>query len=254
MKAVKAILFVAIMACTITAQAETVDQAYAAALKSYYAGNYGEAVAGLERVAAIPMHHEDLYYNLGCSYFRLDKLGPAIYNFERALALAEGAEDAEFNLKTARAAVNAKVKDVLKGAEGGPWWETLSRALPLGGFKVMFLLLWWLALALFFGLRFMAPGAGRTGMIATGALVWLLTVFCGALLAGRLYLNANVRQGIILPDRVVVHEGPAPGTKETFKVHAGLRVSLRSEENEWIRIRLPNGLEGWIQQQSLGRL
>lgn len=238
-----------------SAQAETVDQAYAKALQSYYAGNYDDAVVELERVAAIPMHNEDLYYNLGCSYFRVNKLGPAIYNFERALIVAEGADDARFNLKTARAAVAAKVKDVLKGGEGGPWWHAATRILSLRGFKILFLTLWWTALAALLGLRFIAPGPGRTGLIASAALVWLLTLGCGALLAGRHYLQSSLRQeGIILPDRVVVREGPTPRTKETFKLHAGLRVSLRQEENGWIRIRLPNGLEGWIQKQSLGRL
>jgi hypothetical protein len=237
-----------------TARAETVDQAYRAALKHYYAGRYKEAVAGLERILSIPVSDEDLHYNLGCAYFRLGKRGRAIYHFERALLLDPEGEDARYNLRTVRAMVASRVKDEIKGAAGEAWWARLSRALSATSWAVLFLVLWWLVFGILFTLRYIRPGPSRSGLIATNCFVGLLALVCGLLLAARVWVTDVAVTGIVLPDRLAVREGPDATTKTTFKVHAGLRVRVQGGEGSWIRIRLANGLEGWVPKREVGVL
>lgn len=237
-----------------TARAETVEQAYAGALKSYYAGNYKAAVQALERLVALPLHHEELFYDLGCAYFRLGRLGPAIYNYERALALDAGFEDARYNLELARELAGQRVKDVLKGVGGEAWWMSLVKLLSPGGWWIVFLLCWWLTLGLVLLVRSMGSGPARAGLVATNSFVALLALLAGLLLAGRIYATGNVREGVVLPDKVAVHEGPDATARSTFKLHAGLKVRVRAESSGWVRIRLTNGLEGWIKRADLGML
>jgi hypothetical protein len=238
----------------VSASAETVDQAYAAAMKHHYAGRYKQAVAGLERVLAIPVQHEDLHYNLGCAYFRLGQQGRAIYHFERALRLDPGGEDARFNLETVRAMVAARVKDEIKGASDEAWWARLASGMSAGSWAVLFLVLWWLVFAILFALRYLEPGPMRSGLIAGDVFVGLLALVCGLLLAARIWSTDVIRSGIVLPDRLAVKEGPDAATKSTFKVHAGLRVRVQAKEGGWLRIRLANGLEGWVSRRDVGQL
>jgi SH3-like domain-containing protein len=51
-----------------------------------------------------------------------------------------------------------------------------------------------------------------------------------------------------------VREGPDPAAKVSFRLHAGLRVRLQASLNGWTRIRLPNGLVGWVPDGEVGRL
>jgi hypothetical protein len=240
--------------CPARASAETVDQAYSAALKHYYGGRYKEAVAGFQRVLAIPVENTDLHYNLGCAYFRLGEHGRAVYHFERALHLDPDAEDAAFNLQTVRALLAGKVKDELKGAMVDPFWMRAVRVMSAGGWGGLFLVLWWLTFAILFLLRFMSPGPARSGLVAANSFVALLALLCGLMLAGRVFHDHRVESGIVLPDTLAVREGPDPSTKTSFRLHAGLKVRVQAREGRWMRIRLPNGLEGWVARRDVGVL
>ena len=73
------------------------------------------------------------------------------------------------------------------------------------------------------------------------------------LLAGRAALD-RIPFGVVLPDEVAVKEGADPNYRTSFEVHAGLRVRLLEREQDWMRIRLANGLEGWVRDSTVGRL
>ena len=71
---------------------------------------------------------------------------------------------------------------------------------------------------------------------------------------GRIDHDRRVKLGVILPDEVAVHEGTAASTKKLFHLHAGLKVRLIGEDSGWARIRLANGLEGWLERDLIGSL
>ena len=60
--------------------------------------------------------------------------------------------------------------------------------------------------------------------------------------------------GIVLPDMVAVKEGADAGYHTSFEVHAGLRVRMLDRDQDWVRVRLANGLEGWLRAEDVGRL
>jgi SH3-like domain-containing protein len=60
--------------------------------------------------------------------------------------------------------------------------------------------------------------------------------------------------GIVLPDALAVKEGADPNYRTSFEVHAGLKVRLADRDQDWVRIRRANGLEGWIRAADVGRL
>jgi uncharacterized protein YgiM (DUF1202 family) len=141
---------------------------------------------------------------------------------------------------------------VLKKVGRPPWWARLAGLLEASSWAVTFLALWWASLALLLLLRWIAAGPARSGLIAAAVLLLLLSGASGAALAARQLHDTRVAHGIILPDKVEVKEGPSSASRTLFKVHAGLRVQRQSEASGWQRIRLANGLEGWIERGNLG--
>jgi len=75
----------------------------------------------------------------------------------------------------------------------------------------------------------------------------------GALLVGRVQLD-RMSFGVILPDAVEVREGADPGARTSFGLHAGARVRLVDTDQDWVRVRLGNGLEGWLRAGEVGKL
>lgn len=235
-------------------RAETVDTAYRRALADYYGGRYAAAAQALERLAALPLRHEALFYNLGCAYFRLGRLGPAVFAFERALALDSGFDDARHNLRLARQRAARGGRDVLRGLSDEPLWQRAAAVFGLQTLWGATLGLWWAVIAVFVFLRRAAPGPGRAGLVAGNALLGLLLLASVGLLAGRIHLERSVRYGIVLPDKLAVREGPEAAARSAYSLHAGLRVRLVGEVGGWRRLRLGNGLEGWVRGSAIGAL
>jgi tetratricopeptide (TPR) repeat protein len=221
---------------------------------AYFHGRYAEAVEAYEQVAALGVISQDLFYNLGNAYLKANQLGPAIYNYERALELDPSQDDVRFNLTVARDAAHKKGEDRLAGAEAMPLWMRIASQVTVDWVSWLFLGLY---VALFGGLivlHFVQPGFLHVSLVVGLAFLGLGTAAAGTLLGARLYLAERVEQAIVLPDSVQVKEGPDPNYQSSFGVHAGLRVRVTDKEQDWVRVRLANGLEGWVRERDLGRL
>jgi tetratricopeptide (TPR) repeat protein len=221
---------------------------------AYFHGLYSAAIEAYEQVAVLGVISEDLYYNLGNAYLKAGQLGPAIYNYERALELDPSQEDARYNLDTAREAARKKAEDRLVGEDGVPLWIRAVQPFTVGGLSWGFLALYVGLFALLSVLHFLEPGFLRAALGALLAFVVMGTVATGALLGGRLYLKEQVARAIVLPDSLQVKEGPDPNYQSLFAIHAGLKVRITEREQDWLRVRLSNGLEGWVHSRDLGRL
>ncbi len=220
-------------------------------------GDFQEAVLAYEQVVALGVVSEDLYYNLGNAYYKQGALGPAIYNYERALEVdpsGAAADDARYNLEAAREAARRKAEDRLVGAEVVPFWIRVVAPFSTGGLAWSFLGLYVAMFGLLIALRFMTPGFLRVSLWVMFAFLVLGTGAAGGLLGGRLYLTTRVERAIVLPDALAVHEGPDANYQTTFTVHAGLSLRITEHDQDWVRIRLQNGLEGWVQAIYVGRL
>jgi tetratricopeptide (TPR) repeat protein len=236
------------------ARADAVGEAFKKGNEAYFRGEYETAIEDYERVATLGVVHEDLYYNLGNAYYRAGRLGPAIFNYERALSLDPDQDDAAYNLRIARQLAERRATDKIEGADRDPLWIRMTSAFTMTTLTWIFLGLYGLVFALFVVLRIVPSGLTRAGLIAVTPFLLVATVAAGLLLGGRIYLAERVRQGVILPDALAVKEGPDPNYKTAFDVHAGLKVRLADRDQEWIKIRLANGLEGWVRERDVGAL
>jgi tetratricopeptide (TPR) repeat protein len=236
------------------AYADAVDEAFKRGNDAYYRGDYVTAMDAYEKVASVGVVNEDLYYNLANSYYRSNRLGPAIYNYERALSLDPDQEDAAYNLRIARQYAERRAADKIEGADRDPLWMRATSAFTVTTLTWAFLALYVGLFTLFIVLRFIPSGLTRAGLVAVTPFVLVATIGVGLLLGGRIYLAERVRQGVVLPDAVAVKEGPDPNYKTAFDVHCGLKVRLADRDQEWIKIRLANGLEGWVHERDVGKL
>ncbi len=235
-------------------QSTTTDATFRRGNDAYFKGHYAEAIAAYEQLAGLGILSDDLFYNLGNAYLKSGAIGPAVYNYERALELDPGQEDVDYNLKAARELGKKKGDDRLVGAESVPLWIRLVQPYTIGNVSWSFLALYMGVFVLLMVLHFVSPGFLRVSLWAAFSFMTFAAVVSGALLGGRLYLATSVEQAVVLPDSVQVKEGPDPNYQPLFNVHAGLRVRVTEKEQDWVRIRLSNGLEGWVREREIGRL
>jgi tetratricopeptide (TPR) repeat protein len=232
----------------------TLDSTFQRGNEAWLKGRYAEAIEAYEHIAASGVRSADVFYNLANAYAKTGRLGPAIYNYERALALDPGQEDVQFNLRAARDAVRKLGEDRLVGEDKAPWWVRTVESYTVGGLGWVFLVVYLLLFALLITLHFVGPGFLRVGLQALLGFAVLGALVSGVFLGARIYLAERVQQAVVLPDSLPVKEGPAGDYTSSFSVHAGLKLVVIEKDQDWLRVRLGNGLEGWVREQDIGRL
>jgi tetratricopeptide (TPR) repeat protein len=253
MRALAALLVLALPSLA-AAATEAVDATFEQANQAYLHGDYRGAIDKYEQVLATGVIHEDLHYNLANAYFKADRIGPAILHYELALRLDPAQEDVAANLKLARDTAAARWQDRLQGAEKDPLWMRALAPFTLGGLTLAFLGLYGALFLLALVVYLVRPGIARVALSVLLVFATLSTVGAGVLFLGRWALENRVEQGIVLPDELAVKEGPGSDYQTSFLIHGGLQLRVVGRDQEWERVRLANGLEGWVRARDVGRL
>jgi hypothetical protein len=246
------VLFLAIAAAATHALADRLDEAWKRGNEAYLHGDYATAVSAYESIDRGGLVSSDLYFNLGNAYFRQGNLGRAIWAFERAAALDPDDDDVRYNLAQARKAVARHTLDKIEGADREPVWIRVVGFLSPSTETWLFVGIY-LAFFAVLLIRRRASEDARGALGAGAAILGMAALLSGGLLVGRAALD-RVPFGVVLPDAVAVKEGADVNYKTSFQLHAGLRVRLLDRDQDWLRIRLANGLEGWVRGQDIGRL
>ena len=247
-----ALAVVALVLAQGQARADRVDEAWRRGNEAYLHGDYAAAVAAYEEVDRRGPSSADVAFNLGDAYFHKGALGPSIWAFERALSVDPNDDDARYNLDKARKLAARRAHDRMEGEDKDPAWMRF-----VGG--VAPATATWFFVAVYLGFfaaliaRRWARGEWRPALTAGASVLAAGALLTGALLAGRVYLD-RIPFGVLLPDEVAVKEGADTNYRTSFDAHAGLRVRIVDRDQDWVRVRLANGLEGWVRAQDIGRI
>ena len=234
------------------ARADFLDQAWKRGNEAHLRGDYAGAAAAYEQLDRQRVVSADLYYNLGVTYFRQGQLGHAIWAFERALVVAPDDEDARFSLAQARKLADQRAHDKLEGAEREPMWSRIVTFFSPGVEVWLFCGLYLGCFALLFVRRRMAEDS-RLAVSTAAAVLGSAALLAGALLLGRMNLD-RIPFAVVLPDTVAAKEGADNNFRTSFQIHGGLRVQVLDRDQDWVRVRLANGLEGFVRGEDLGLL
>ena len=234
------------------ARADLLDEAWKRGNDAYFRGDLAGAIAAYEQLDRQNVVSRDVYYNLGVAHFRQGNLGRAIWSFERVLEADPDDEDARFNLAQARKLAERRVLDKIENAEREALWIRVVTVFTASTETWLFVGLYLGCFVLLF-LRRRAADDSRAALTAGAAILGTGALLAGILLLGRMNLD-RIPFGIVLPDMVAVKEGADNAYRTSFEVHAGLRVRLLDRDQDWVRVRLANGLEGWLRAEDVGRL
>lgn len=219
-------------------------------LSAYARGEFDEAEKSYLKLLERGYGGSDVLYNLGTTHLAQSELGEATLYLERAWREGARDPDLEANLTLAR---TRQLDDVVGAAAHSPLSARLTEAVPLRPVALVFASLWAAAFGVLI-LRRLLPSLRRPAVTGLATVLLIAAVPAGALVAVHAWRHANVREAVVLAPTLVVRELPDVSSKVSFEVHAGLKVRLMDAAGPFARIRLPNGVEGWADQQSLAAL
>lgn len=238
--------FIAGLACLLASSVARADVADPAGLlkqghDAWQEGDYGKAASLYGNLAKDGFESADLFYNLGTANLRAGQRGEAILWFERALRLDPHDDDVAFNLAEAQ---KGNIDKIVGAREEASFIERVGERVPGKAAGVAFAVTWIFAFAAFC-LRQLST-KGRGFLLALGLASAAFALVSATLLWTVWWHRTHARYAIVTARSTPVREGPAKDFRSAFEIHEGLKVRVVKDADGFLRVRLPNGTEGWV--------
>jgi len=219
----------------------------------YQKENYSAAIASYESIINSGQHSAEVYFNLGNCYYKLHKIAPAVYNYEKALQLNPSDVEIQTNLEYARKMAIDDIKVIPKVG----FQKLLSDLTSSYHYDT------WGWIAVFFGFLFLAFFAGYYFSEKTllkriffiGMFFWIV-LLCLSAGAGFYEKNTleSIRPAIVFAESCSVKSEPKNNAQEAFMLHEGTKVFVLESIANWKKIQLTDETTGWIPDTAIKEL
>ena len=227
------------------------DDKFTKANNLYNDSKYEKSIEIYFEILDSGVHSSELYYNLGNSFYKLNDIPNSILFYEKSLKLNPTDKDVINNLKMVN---NAIIDDITKIPE--PFFDNqlnkISNNLSYSNWGLISLIISFLFLLLFIFYFFSKePIVKRTSF----TLLFVLLVLIGITTKISLHAyekNHLEKYAIIFSSKIEIKSEPNERSENLLILHMGTKVKIIDSFNdEWVKIKLVNGQEGWINNNEI---
>jgi tetratricopeptide (TPR) repeat protein len=232
------------------AQNQDADALFQKANNSYSEKDYKLAAELYEQIVSQGFKAPELSYNLANAYYKQGNFTYAILNYERAIKQKHDYEDAKNNLKLANNHLVDNIKDI-PASNFAAITEMIAKGVGADGWAVFTLVFLGIGLGLFLFYFFSDRLNLRKLTFSFG---FVFIVFCIIALVMGFYadsVDANTSEAIITDTVVTAKSSPDDSGTDLFRIHEGLKVTIKDKSLDWMEIRLSDGRVGWIKASSM---
>ncbi len=217
---------------------------------AYNTGEYEAAITSYETILETGETSAALYFNLANAYYKLDRVAPSIYYYEKALQLEPNDADINNNLAIAR---NMVIDDMGENQVSGITriWNNLVSVFGYnqwGWAAIIFSFVFAILFALYyFSTRSLLKRIFFSLSLFSAFLAFIFLVF--AFLQRGQYSDNNY--AIIFAPQTAVREEPTMRSAESFYLHEGTKIEVLETYKNWIKFELANGIQGWMNKDDV---
>lgn len=241
----KKLFYLIVFTLSFTMYAQTSSELFTKANSFYNKGNYTEAIELYEKIESSNEVSSQLYYNLGNSYYKLNKVGPSIYNYEKALKLDPSNIDASNNLVFAKRLSLDRVEDLPKSALQKFNQNYISK-IDYNQWAIITVILAFISAILFLLYYFSTISYKKRIYFSTSIITLFLLIICLSISFHQFNKNQNTIEAIIYNSEVSIKNEPTNDASESFILHEGTKVFVLDGVDDWKKIRLSDGKIGWL--------
>lgn len=220
---------------------------------AYNEGDYKKAVSLYQQTLNTGQHSAALYFNLGNAYYRLNKVAESIYYYEKAKQLAPDDDDIQINSAFAQNMTIDSIEPLPK-SQLAVIQNQLFSLWSLEAWSKVTLVLIWIFTLLFLGYLFLGTPRLKRSFFFLSLLS--LVFFSGSL--GITFSidqqDKNTEYAILFSKKTDIWSEPNQRGEIEFNLHEGTKVQLLDVLDEWQKIRIANGSEGWVKNATLRSL
>ncbi|MWB93547.1 tetratricopeptide repeat protein [Flavobacterium sp. GA093] len=213
----------------------------------YQKGFYQEAAQAYETVVTDNKEQSaELYFNLGNCYYKLNKVAPAIYNYQKALVLKPNDTETLNNLKFAKKLTIDEIKEVPK----------VGFAKLIQNFTSIFDYNTWAIISVEISFAFLLSFIGyyfsqltlskRLYFIGMFVLLFALLLTVSAGMSEKNHFD-NDRPAVVFAEMTELRNEPQKSGSKIILLHEGAVVYVKESLENWKKVELTDGTEGWIE-------
>lgn len=238
-------------AFSVQANEDAVMRQFNEANELYRAEKYQEAIAKYEYIAShFKMHSAELYFNLANAHYKLNHIAPAVLNYEKARLLNPGDPEIAINLGYVHKMMIDEVNEV-PAAGFLEMIGQITQTLPTDGWAFLSILLALGVFGLFCGYYLSAVSRAKKWYFAS--MLAVLILFAVSVLFGfyEMTRQKKHRPAIVFDGIASVRAEPKEKADSVSTLHEGTKVYILEELDNWRHVRLPNGNDGWINENAV---
>jgi len=225
--------------------AQTADELFSKANDFYKNGQYTKAAQLYLIIEKSGLESDDLYFNLGNSYYKLNKVAPSIYYYEKALKINPMHEDASNNLAFAKRMTIDVIEDLPK-----TFFQRFSsnviQKLTYNTWAILGVTASFLA-ALLFLLYYFSSSPKRKIFYFNITIFAVFVMTVSVIFAYSNYeTTQKSRSAIIFASKSEIKNAPSLNSETVFELHEGTKVTILDELSNWKKIKLADGKIGWV--------
>jgi tetratricopeptide (TPR) repeat protein len=225
---------------------KTADQA----TKAYHNKDYDTALSQFLYLENNNIINADLYYNIANCYFRQSEVGKAILYYKKALKVDPAHHAAASNLKF----ILTLTKDKIETPDNGALSQFLLRiyhSFDLNKAALFTAILFFLMIILLILLQTVFQTRDKSLPVFLIFLVVILLVVSSTISYLKYQNFHSASDAVITAQTAIGYSGPGVEYTRVFTIHEGMICQIEDTNDDWLLIKLPNGIGGWIQTNLL---
>jgi len=224
---------------------QTADELFVKANEEYKKELYTQAVVTYNQIDSLGLVSSELYYNLGNCYYKLNKVAPSIYNYEKALLLDPLNKDAENNLIFAKRLTIDTIEELPKSLFQ-KIDESFVKKLSYNEWSWVSIVFSVLGVLLFLLFYFSYTSSKKRLFFVTSMFSFLLLITSSVFAIKEYAFQQNTVNAIIFAQEIEIKNAPTPNSEDIFTLHEGTKVAVLDTVDNWKKIRIADGKIGWI--------
>lgn len=228
-----------------TLSAQNVDELFDDANNLYKNEKFDDALKAYKQIESRGYISSELFYNLGNTYYKLNKVGPSIYYYEKALKLDPLNEDVKNNLVFAQRLALDNIEELPLTV-----FQKLNKKflqqLSYNQWAIVSIIFCFLG-SLFFLLFYFSNISSRKRFTFVLSIIsFILLVISFAITVNQYSFEQKNKVAIVFAEEIEVRNAPTLTSEEVFTIHEGTKVVVLDALDNWKKIKIADGKLGWI--------
>ena len=220
----------------------------------YLSENYSGAVETYESILESGLHSTELYFNLANSYYKLNKIGPCILNYEKALLISPNNERVLNNLSYARKMTVDKI-DKVPDLNIYKSFEKIFHFFSLTGWAIACVVFVFCFVVLFILYYLESRAAKKRLFFILSFFSFSLTASCFMIAHQKAEISKKIKYAVVFSQETDIKLEPSLKSETVFSLHEGTKIMLLDSSNAyWSKIKIQDGRVGWISKISFERI